>query len=107
MSRFSEFFRKKEPEIDVKALELLQGRVLSVEKKLKKFQKGHKQNAIDLDLLFDKAQKATARMRERAKKADKKNEEGLIEEGHQDDGMQQLRDKLAARRSGRQLRATM
>lgn len=94
MSRFAWFNRKKPPEIDPEAYKLLEKRVLKLGRKLEKHVRDSKKDALDLSLLYDKAQGAVARLRERTKAAKKKNAEGLTEEVEQPDAMQQLRDRL-------------
>lgn len=94
MLRFSEFFRKKEPEIDLESYRLLEQRVEKLSKQLRKHVRDSKKDALDLSLLYDKAQGAVARLRERTKAAKKKHDIEEEPQGEQIDAMQQLRERV-------------
>lgn len=101
MSRFADFFRRKEPEIDPQVVLLLTNRVEKLGKQLKKHMRDSKKDALDLSLLYDKAQGAVARLRERTKAAKKKADEGLTEEVEPKDALQELRERLGSARARR------
>lgn len=101
MSRFADFFRPKQPEIDAESYKKLQKRVEKLGLKMEKHIRDSKKDSLDLSLLYDKAQGAVARLRERTKAAKKKNEEGLIEEGPELDALQELRERLGNARARR------
>ena len=87
MGRFAEFFRRKEPEIDPKALEMLESRIKALEDT-------RASDAFDLENLYDKASRAVARLRARSAALEKReNEEGNGE--IEPDAMQQVRERFA------------
>lgn len=97
MSLFAALFRKKAPEIDPETFTDLQNRVKKLSKEIKELRSERKKYALDMENLYDKAQGAVARLRERTKAAKKKQEEGSTEPLEEHDGMQELRERIAAR----------
>jgi len=90
---FSALWRQKFSEIDPEALQKLVRRVKKLSKQLDSHIADSKKDALDLGLLYDKAQGAVSRLNQRTLAANKKLEEGVDPPEEEIDEMQALRVK--------------